>query len=444
MTSYFGYNKVANILLTISLSMFASSVCVAYPVIVEGARLNAILGSTRSNIAVIAANVDPSKPFQQLLHQFDEVEEAAALVLRNPQVELSIRKEHPHPSKRDPFKGRFEDVHRLTLDDNEFTQCTPNCLSRVGAEARRICGMNEGEGFPIVQRLDLKFRKTTAFVVACDSPVKEIKKLADIKIDMKARTFQNSLFSYKYKSKKSIFFEEVAMPPGGQALLQNSELQIFLKPKYLFNINFSEKDIVSRITSITQGNLSTGVEVAFAMDVLNFKVNSQICCDVSIYKDALYFPVMLDLPFDGNSFKPGSGLYYGFDYTGDFKKDAKVFAERLSDYKFGEKRALPRQAKGTSAVLMNNNGKLMGVGFRSAKTLPDFTAAPTIAFPEDLKKIDFAEVKSKVGLFYDITSLAKGFHHFNVWFYAGESSKEEIISEYVKNGIEFEVSQVYQ
>jgi hypothetical protein len=418
----------------------------SFPVLIEGDKLVPLLGTPRTNIIVIAAGEsavgEEQKPFKQILHQFDEVEEEAALVLRNPQVELSLRQEHPHPRKKDPFDGKLEDVHRLTLDDGDFKPCVGTCATRAFNEAKRLCGGNSSEN-PTVQRIDLKYRKVTAFVVGCIGSVKPMTKFPSIKIDMKNRVFKNELFSYKYKSKKNIFFDEVSMLPEEKPIVKNSELQVFLKPKFMFNMSFSEKDIISRITSITQGNLSTGVEVAFAMDVLSFKVNSQICCDVSVYKDALYFPVMLDLPFDGSSFKPGSGLYYGFDYSGDFKKDAKVYADQLSEYKFTDKKSQPKQSKGTSAILMKSENKLLGVGFRSSKSLATYSSAPKIAFPEDLKKIDFTEIKSKVGLFYDITTLAKGFHHFNVWFYAGNSGNEDIVSEYVKNGVEFNVSQVY-
>ncbi len=53
--------------------------------------------------------------------------------------------------------------------------------------------------------------------------------------------------------------------------------------------------------------------------------------------------------------------------------------------------------------------------------------APLVAFPQDLKKIEFPDVKSKFGLFYHVTSLARGFHNLNVWFYTGSKDQEAML-----------------
>jgi hypothetical protein len=258
---------------------------------------------------------------------------------------------------------------------------------------------------------------------------------------MKERTFATSNYSYTYKNKKNILFDNITLMPEKRRLLTDGELMVYLKPKYVFNMQFAENDLVSRVTSVTQGPLSTGVEVAFSLDVLSFKVNSQICCDVSLYKDSLYFPVMLDLPFEGSSFKKGSGLFYGLNVDGDVKKDVTFLADKLADYQFVEAKA-PRSG-GSSALLVQSGDKIVAVGFRSMKADKGEMSSPLVAFPEDLKKIEFPEVKSKFGLFYDVTSLAKGFHHFNVWFYVGRKDQEALLGEYARNGVRFKATQVY-
>ncbi|MCA2961292.1 MAG: hypothetical protein IOD12_13655 [Silvanigrellales bacterium] len=410
----------------------------AYPVLVDAKSVPNLLGADRAHLTAIAPKKEGG--FQKLAVQVDEVEDGAAIVFRKPSTPLALRKEHAHPSDRDPFGGKLDEVHRVVLDDELFGTCDAACSNTAKAEARKACGVSETATVGIT-RLDLDFLKTTAFLVDCRKKQKAAEK-TPIKVDMKERTFTTNTYSYTYKDKKNILFENISLLPERKRLLTDGELLVYLKPKYVFNMQFAEKDLVSRITSISQGPLSTGVEVAFSLDVLSFKVNSQICCDVSLYKDSLYFPVMLDLPFEGSSFKKGSGLFYGLNIEGDVKKDVKFMAEKLSDYQFVE--AKPRADGGSSALLVQNGDKIVAVGFRSMKAATkDSKNAPLVAFKEDLKKIEFPEVRSNFGLFYDVTSLAKGFHHFNVWFYVGGKEQEAMLGEYAKNGITYKSTPVH-
>lgn len=410
----------------------------AYPVLVDAKSVPNIMGADRSHLAAIA----PVKGggFQALAVQVDEVEDGAAIVFRKPTTPLALRKQHAHPSDRDPFGGKLDEVHRVVLEDELFGTCDAACESTVKAEARKACGVSSTTTVGIA-RIDLDYRKTTAFLLDCRKKQSDPKK-TPIKVDMKERTFTTNTYSYTYKDKKNILFDNISLLPERKRLLTDGELLVYLKPKFVFNMQFAEKDLVSRITSITQGPMSTGVEVAFSLDVLSFKVNSQICCDVSLYKDSLYFPIMLDLPFEGSSFKTGSGLFYGLNIDGDIKKDVKFMAENLANYKFSE--AKPTSGNGSSALLVHSGDKIVAVGFRSMKSSGSSSKkAPLIAFKEDLKKIEFPEVRSSFGLFYDVTSLSKGFHHFNVWFYVGSKEQEAMLGEYAKNGITYKVSPVY-
>jgi|GEM_PF-640447 len=409
----------------------------AYPVLMEAKTLSILLGSPRSNLMAMAPGADGS--FRRVPLQIDEVEDGAAIVFRKPTTSTALRKDHAHPSNKDPFEGRLDEVHRVVTDDELYGVCDDACNMRAKVEARKQCGVSPAAAVTLV-RVDLKFRKTSAFIVDCHKSQKADPKEA-IKVDMKERTFSTKSYQYKYKDKKNILFESIDLLPEKKSVLRNGELLVYLKPKYVFNMQFGEKDLVSRITSVTQGPVSTGVEVAFSLDVLSFKVNSQICCDMSVYKDSFYFPVMIDLPFEGSSFKRGSGLYYGLDMDGDPTKDVKYLAEKLADYKFADVKA-PKEG-GSSALLVQSGDKIVAVGFRSLKTDAGDKAAPLVAFPADLKKIEFPDVKSRFGLFYDVTSLAKGFHNFNVWFYVGSKDQEAMLGEYAKNGVRFDVTPIY-
>ena len=416
------------------------STSLAYPVLISAKETPNLLGKTRNNLIAIAP--DPQGAFRRVPLQIEEVEDGAALVFRHPTFELPLRKEHPHPSKRDPFADRLDEVHRISVDDENFGICNESCTAQAKIEAKKLCKDTSTEPLPLT-RVDLDFKKTAAFLVACSVSQRQSKKLP-VRVDIKNQEFVTPTYKYKYKGKRNILFDEISLMPENKAILKDSELMVYLKPKYVFNMQFGENDIVSRITSVTQGSVSTGVEVAFSLDVLSFKVNSQICCDMSIYNDAFYFPVMLDLPFEGNAFKAGSGLYYGLN-AADKKIDQgqmKFMARNLSDYKFEDNKAVTEG--GASAILIKSDKKLVAVGFRNMKETNSVgTAAPLLAKKADLKKIEFPDVKSDMGLFYDITTLAKGFHNFNVWFYVGDSSQEELLSEYAQNGIRFKITPIY-
>jgi hypothetical protein len=111
-------------------------------------------------------------------------------------------------------------------------------------------------------------------------------------------------------------------------------------------------------------------------------------------------------------------------------------AQNLSDYKFSDTPAL--SGGGSSALLMKKGDKVIAVGFQKMRRRGSKNAAgPLLAKPADLKKIEFPASKTDIGLFYDVTTLTKGFHHFNVWFYVGNKSQEDLLGEYAKNGIEF-------
>jgi hypothetical protein len=430
-------NLIKNVFAFATLLSCYHSVSFAYPVMIQGTDLKSFVGMPRQKF--IAFRIKDDLTGQKIPIQFDEIEDGSAIVFRKPDAVLPVRKVHPHPSKIDPFKGTFEDVHRLSIDDQEFAKCDAKCEQKAAEVAKSLCGQTSS-GTLDVAKVELSFLKTVAFVAVCPTNQPEGPQLP-ITVDFKNRTFTTPTYAYTFKDRKNVLFDNISIPPGGNKVFSNSELMVYLKPKYVFNLQFSEKDLVSRVTSVTQGPVSTGVEIAFALDVLSFKVNSQICCDMSLYKDSFYFPVMIDLPFEGSSFKKGSGLFYGLNSKIDPLKDLKSFAPPMSDYVFQDN---PKPSEGgTSAMLIKSGDKFIGVGFQSMskkEALPG--NAPLLARPADLKKIEFPATKSDFGLFYDITTLAKGFHHFNVWFYVGNKDQEEMLSEYAKNGIQFSVKQI--
>lgn len=409
--------------------VMAAEKALAYPVQVEQSKVSWLTGAKRSRLMAFAPRAGGE--WKRMPIQIDEVEDGAAIVFRNPQTSLPLRKGLAHPGKRDPFEGMFDEVHRIAVDESHFDACDDACVKAAEAQAQKLCPGGIASRSSLT-RIQLDFSKKSGFIVECRKDVPAEFK-TNVKFNGKTRTVTSDAFQYTYKDKKNILFENISAMPEKNAILNQGELQVFLKPKYVFNMHFAEKDIVSQITSISQGQMSTGLEMAFSLNVLTFKVNNQICCDVSFYKDSLYFPVMLDLPFEGNSFKEGSGLFYGIKYDGDLKKDVQLLAPKM-----GEK----GDEQIASALIFKSKGKVLAISFPSKKTNEGGKVIPTLAYPDDMKKNGFPDIKSQFGLFYDVTSLQKGFHHFNVWFFFGDEKQMDLLTEYARYGVRFKASQI--
>jgi hypothetical protein len=409
--------------------MFFGKQAWGFPVLIPAEKVTSLLGKNRNHLAAFQVT---RNTVHRIPLQVDEVEAGVALVLRNPTHTLPLRKKVSHPDSKDPFAGRFTSYHRLLLDDDNFAACDTGCETYAKAQLHQVCSTAKDSLTNLnLVRLNLRHLKTSAFVVDCgqEPPAEErVTQKQKIDADFKGRIFSTDLFRYEYKSDRSILPKSVTIHPD-IPLLSDSELSVYLKPKMMFNMYFTEKDIFSEFTSYTQSNVSTAIEVSFAIDIFGMKVSPHVCCDVSVYKDALYLPVMIDLPFAGSSFQEGSGLFFGFTYPGDVQKDVEIFMPRL----------LPLGQKPTpgsiNVVLIKAKEKRLAIGFRTNNK----NLVPAVAFPDDLKRNMFKVVKSDLGVFYDITKLEKGFQHFDMWFFVGDASQEKTLIEYAKNGIIFEV-----
>lgn len=409
----------------------------AYPVLIPASMTPSLSGVARKNI--IAFTFDPVQgKSKRIPLQIDEIEEGVALIFREPTHVLSARKNLRKPEEDDPFKGLYRQVHRIVLEDSHFEHCDEKCEKSALQEAQRHC-----EDDPVVTpvRIDLDHKESTAFLTACAKTPAAVASHTSSKprmtVDFTKHTFTTDFFTYKYKGNDSILPFGLTLGEAKVPVLLESEILVHLKPKLMFNMTFDEKDIISQFTSVTDGPLSTGLEVAFAMDVMGLKVSRQICCDVSVYKDALYLPVMIDLPFSGKSFAAGSGLYFGLDVPPEIRSGMKILLPKLGSPEPTETKSTGSNDISAGAALIIAGDKAMGIGFRGASKGKKLT--PFVAGPEDLKKIKFAKTHTDIGVFYDVTDLEKGFQHFDMWFYLGAAKDADTLLEYARKGVAFTV-----
>lgn len=406
----------------------------AYPVLLPAKDIPWMMGAKRDHILAISRQA--SGTWKAVPSQAEEIEDDIAIVFRNPTESLPIRSKLRRPKKGDPFQGFFERYHRLILDDNDFGPCDTACEAEARQQGALLCDKGNVSPYSRMARIDLEYNKTTAFLVDCGSPQKAFPN-ATTSVNRKARSMSGKDFSFHYKTDESVMLDTIKIGKEGERkdLLVGTEMRVFLKPKFMFNLEFANQDVHAEISSITEGPLSHGVEIATALNVLVFQFNKQICCDINIFSDSIYFPVMLDLPYGGESFANGSGLFYGFKVTDDTK-----FEFFPADAETTEQ---DRPKRSATAMTLAREEKVVTIGFGSLKSFKGSLLAPSHEKRVALAAKGFAKTQNDEGLFYDATKLPEGFNHFTVWLYVGQASERDKLLEYARYGVRWVGSRVY-
>lgn len=416
MTDKRSKNKIFKRGLALSLLVLATlpKTALGFPVFIEGSNFSRLFGMGRSTLIAIAADKETKK---RIPLQFDEVEDGAALVLRNPYIVRDLRASLAHPNTKDPFLGRLQSVHRMVLDDRDFLACDAECHASINATAKEICNSTAAQ---VLLKATLQRDAKSAFIVDCGiQPADEVMKNS-VKYNEKKATIFTPQYEYSYLSEKNIFFKTIRIKGSEKPILGQSEIKALLKPKFLFNLKFRDDDLISQITSITRSPHGISLEVAMALNLLAMRINNQICCDVSFYEDALYFPVVLDLPFSGSSFADGSGVFFGFEQD----NHEKVRTEYIAG----------KSAEQSDAIVIQQNENVLVIGMRNSSSQKKNGSRPKIVSQKDMTKMNFLPVVSRNGIFYDIRETEQGFHHFNVWIFIGSLQEKEKLIEYAQKG----------
>lgn len=394
-----------------------------YPVLIRGQEAWQLHGAMRQNLLAIVPTANGG--FKAIGIQFDEMEDDAVLVLRNPQVRLPFRASIPHPSDNDPFRGGMTKYHRIVMDDTEFTQCDAKCAEDARKFAEKTCpGGTTGTGL----KVEIADDKRTAFIFECGKKTKPVGS-SHVTANLKERKFVGPLYSYQYKGDKNILFEGIQL--GGGGALSGSEMVAYLRPRFMFNVTLTEKDLLSQVSAVVAGNVATEAELTTEVDVVGIGSGRQVCCDMTFYRDAFYFPVVIQLPFSGNSFAKGSGMFFGLSMPAEIEKTLEYSIPNTS-----------KASGSTAAVLTLTTGEqMLAIGFRGTRGREGGAVLPELVRPSDLEKLSFSpKVQSKIGFFYDIRKLDSGLRHFDVWFFTGKSSERERLIRLAGEGIKTRLS----
>lgn len=402
------------VLILPSLAMAFSPVAWAYPVVLSAHQVSQLQGMTRNQLVALRADEQSGK---RVALQIDEVEDDAALVLREPYETRKLRASLPHPKRADPFSGRLQSVHRIVLDDRDFSNCNEACVKKLPETVKSVCGTPYAA---ILLKVTLTGTQKHAFIADCGMQM-NVFPTRDIKYDATTRKISTPHYEYSYQSEKNVFFSSIKSSKNTTPILSSSELKAYLKPKYLFNMKFKDDDLVSQITSLSKGSQSLSLEVAVALNILAMKINNQICCDVSFFEDSLYFPVVLDLPFAGDSFAKGSGVFFGFQSDPESKTQPQFIPASSPE--------------ASDAIVIQQEKELVVIGMRNPNRKSAELVRPQVVSAKDMEKIKFMPVRSGTGIFYDIQNAKQGFQHFNVWMYFGAEQDRAKLIDYAQHGL---------
>ena len=397
----------------------------AYPVILDADALADFMGLPKDHLLAFAPSLGggsaqqpgiPKEKWRRIALQTDELEDGSLLILRQPDRVFPARKTLEFPGQKDPFRGLLNRVHRVILDESEFApQCGDACEKEAALEAQKLCG---GSLMTSVLKIKVISTQTSGFLTACSSPVSK-QVAVSVQIDTAKKVIGSDVYKYVFKTEKNILPEHIQFVGQGNPAVTDSELQVYLNHKFLPKVHLTEDKTQSFITSVTNGPLSAAAELGFVTRIMGIKVGSQVCCDMSFFKDAFYLPVVLDLPFSGSSFQTGSGVFFGFK----FGPDTEIVSPQHPSTELGNKQ---------NVLLIKQGKHAIAIGVRTAKTKPQFLAG------SDLKAMQFPKTNQTSGVFYDVTKLNKGFHNFTIWFFAGPVEIAPRLVEFASYGVAYE------
>lgn len=408
-------------------AFLAVSMAYAHPVLIKVKDNSELLGMPRANLAAFSTDGTTTK---KIAIQVDELEDDSLLVIREPTKEMPVREKLHHPKTRDPFRGRLAAYHRIVMDDKNFQACDDKCTKSAGEQAKKICGANSN---PEVLRIDLSFKKTSAFLAYCEVEVAaEFPKPVTLQSDK--RQFQSESFQLTYAKSSPIVMEELLLKKDNTKIISGSRLEVMVKPKLFLPIHFTEDDLHSELTSFVETGVSTEAELAMKLKTLGITTSFEICCDMSVFNDSFYFPVVLELPFAGTSTRSGSGIYFGFNFLGKIPADV---GGNLSEFPSAPKPG------GGNVLLLKSGAQTLAMGVRHPNGVKGEVIQASTMSTEQAKKIGFNTGKSNIGVFMDITKIkSKGLQRFEIWFYVGQADEAEMLTEYAAQGVQYKVSRL--
>lgn len=417
--------KLVALLATATMGVGVIQTANAHPVLINIKEAPELMNVARANLVSF---VPEGTSFRKIPFQVDELEDDSLLVIRTPTKEMPVRKKLHHPKSRDPFRSQLSVYHRIVLDERLFQSCDDACTKSAIEAARKFCNSTS----PSVFKIDLSYKKSSAFVADCLLPVESSFEKA-VSLDTEKRQFSTDQFTLNYSKNSPIIMQELSFKKDNTKIIGASQLEVMVKPKLFLPIHFDQEDMQAEMTSFNETSVSTQMELAVKLKTLGVTTSFEICCDMSVFPDSFYFPVVLDMPFQGSSTREGSGIFFGFNFLGKIPEDIDTQIPP-----FGGKNASQH-----NVLMLKTSNNLLAMGVRQPKGLKGEDLSASLIKPSQAKDLGFDVDKSNIGVFMDITKVKnKGVQRFEIWFYTGSANDSDLLKEYAANGVQFRFSRV--
>jgi hypothetical protein len=388
-----------------------TSTAQAFPVLFKATETPLLVGVPTSNIVALTP-VNNGKTWNRIPIQFDEIEDNAFLILRRPDKIFPIREKVNHPPATDPFHGSVSQYHRIVLNDAHFASCDESCVAQANIGIKKICESNNFT--PIVYKVTATRRGTSAFVSFCNSELKPLPK-PDIQFADKSLEVKTPQYSAQLSNASPFLINWINI--GNQSpVIQNTDLRAKLKTRMLFKLNIDSSDLGGKLASVTNNPLATSLEIATIGKVMGIKLVEQVCCDISFFDDAFYFPVLISIPGAIGKLRDGSEVSYAF--------------QSLSQ-------APLTPTEGSSPVLtFEQDKKFIAVAFRPTNKSNAYKSQ--ILNAKELQEREFKRQNSGISIGL---GGAESEQRFEAWFYIGDNL--ELLKDYATHGVRNTVQRVF-
>jgi hypothetical protein len=381
----------------------------AFPLLFKAAEAPGLLHSPRENL-VAFSTPDNGKSWQRIPVQTDEVEDDVFLILRSPNVVFPIRQQVNHPPAKDPAQGMLMPYHRITLNEKHFGSCDANCFSMGNLKSAKICA----GATPLPSELHsitAAHSGERAFLGVCDTKPNTLKN-AQIEFEAKTQIVRTTEYSLKLSQDTPFLMDWLKLAGAQKSAIENTELQAKLKTRMLVTVNINSEDLKGKLASVTNNSVGTSLEVATTDKVMGIKLVEQVCCDLSFFEDAFYFPVLVNIPGALGKLRNGSDVNFSFLASSG---EPPVYS-----------------SSEPPSLIIKQNEKYVGVAFRPLKR--DTKTNAEVFGEKELRKRDLT--KQNNGMSISLGG-AEGEQRFEAWFYTGTNL--DTLKNVVRNGVRYAI-----
>lgn len=287
--------------------------------------------------------------------------------------------------------------------------------------------------------------KKYAYIAMCDEPQQENQFPNQVRYDEKEDFLESDSYRYRFNDNNYMLFKEISYRSSDDKhvpIAWDSDMMIKADVKRFFTMRFDSKDIVSKLEESRLGPVANLARVSFFLKILMFKIRMSLNTDVGFFRDSGHIPMMINVPVESSQYlNPKSGILYSWqpsaqsvyqsapgDLPGiDVKKVGEGF-KKLGEYGL----TFCRGSECKFKYQIDVNGRIMSMDLGIKKELVARGFFPM--YVHDIatfsKEMGWGErydnVKSRSGLYFEVSGLPKGGHPWDFWMRLGAQSNSNV------------------